>query len=431
MSVVSPVRILGRERAGWRRWVTGGAVAIMDQGATGLAALAANLLLARWLAPEAYGAFVLGFSMLLIASTVHGALVLEPMSVLGPSRGDAELRAYLQMQVTKIHLLVVGPPAAVLILVGLVVGWLGSRPLGAGLLGGGMALPAVLWLWAVRRAAYVVGRPARALRGSMVALLVTVGLLVSLRAAGVLSVVSGFLAIGLGSLLGGAAAGRFGPADEGLSPGRALLEQWRYGAWMVAAAALTALGTQGPLLIAGLAGFEDAATVRAMQLPTLLASQAIFAVGALALPILAADVGRGDVEVMRRRVLILSTVTAVAAGVYALVLLVIHAPLERLLFDGRYASRAWLIALLASTPVLSAVTIGSSLAVRALQRPDLFLRASVGTAAAGLGAAVILTPLLGAAGAAMGIVAAYAASAIVTVRAYRSVRAVAGAGRAV
>ena len=65
----------GRSEAGcsgkFARWVTKGGLAIVDQGLISGSNFLIGILLARWLMPEAYGAFALAFSVFLLLSYVY------------------------------------------------------------------------------------------------------------------------------------------------------------------------------------------------------------------------------------------------------------------------------------------------------------------------------------------------------------------------
>ena len=54
----------------------------------------ANVLLARWLTPEAYGAYTVAFTVFLLFSTVHQGLLTEPMLVFGPGKFKRRLPTY-------------------------------------------------------------------------------------------------------------------------------------------------------------------------------------------------------------------------------------------------------------------------------------------------------------------------------------------------
>lgn len=412
--------------AGPARWGIKGTLAVVDQGLTSLAGLVANLLLARWLVPEAYGAFAIGFTALLLASSVHASLVLEPMSVLGPARHPETLRAYLRTQVTAIHPRVALPGGAFLLVLGGAATSLGHGDLGSGIIGAGIAMPALLWLWTARRSAYVLGAPGAAAAGSGVSLGLTVAGLSLLGLVGHAGPVAAFGTIAVASICGTFVVLRASRPTSGehraVLPWRGpLAEQWAYGRWMLAASVLIVAGTQGQtVLVAGAVGLEGAAILRAMLLPMLPLAQAIVALAMLALPVFSADAGRGDIAGLRRKAMLLSAGLAGAALVFELLLVAVHVPLERVLFGGKFAPEAGLIPLLGIVPVLTGLTTGFALALRAIQRPQHQLIVAAFVAPAGLGSAWYLSSIWGTAGAAAGIVIAYAISAVVTITLYRA-----------
>ena len=71
---------------GFTYWTTRGFWAIVDQALFAVSNLIINVLLARWLSPREYGAFVTAYVVLILVSVAHAGLLIEPMMVLGPSR---------------------------------------------------------------------------------------------------------------------------------------------------------------------------------------------------------------------------------------------------------------------------------------------------------------------------------------------------------
>ncbi len=67
------------------RWGTKGGLAILEYGLIAGSNFVLGFLLARWMTPEQYGAYGLGFSIFLLLSFLYQALLLEPMSVYGGS----------------------------------------------------------------------------------------------------------------------------------------------------------------------------------------------------------------------------------------------------------------------------------------------------------------------------------------------------------
>src|SRR5260370_33255829 len=152
-------------RSGWGTWIRKGAFAVADQGLVSGSNFLLSILLARWLAPEQYGAYALAFSIFFFVSAVHQALLLEPMSVLGPSEYSGRQRTYIGAMLWfqgafSILLLTVFGGAAWL------AASLGDQNLAAALLGLALGAPGILLFWLARMACYVQLAPATAARGA-------------------------------------------------------------------------------------------------------------------------------------------------------------------------------------------------------------------------------------------------------------------------
>src|SRR5207244_12202458 len=66
--------------------------AVLDQGLISGSNFLLGILLARWTGAEQYGAYALAFAIFILVSIVYQALVLEPMTVFGPSVYRSEER---------------------------------------------------------------------------------------------------------------------------------------------------------------------------------------------------------------------------------------------------------------------------------------------------------------------------------------------------
>src|SRR5665213_3439268 len=80
-------------------WGKRSALAIVDQALTSGCNFVVNLVLARWLTGESYGAFAVVFAAYLFAAGFHTVLLLEPLSVMGPSRHSTRLAPYFRSQI--------------------------------------------------------------------------------------------------------------------------------------------------------------------------------------------------------------------------------------------------------------------------------------------------------------------------------------------
>jgi O-antigen/teichoic acid export membrane protein len=408
---------------GWRS-----AMSLVDQGLTSGAGLAVNLLLARWMAPEVYGAFAVAFAGFLFVSGFHNVLLLEPMSVMGPSRYAERLPAYFRAQIY-VHLALVGPLSAVALLASVILGRVvPGSPLFGAVLGAGLALPFLLLFWLARRMCYAVHRPSDAALGSGLYLLFVGAGLFALGHYAWLGSFTAFLLMGCGSILAAGfllwqvgLLGRKPSEERDVSWRAALRENWTYGRWLVGSTVLFSISSQTQtFLAAGLLGLGAAGILRAMQLPSLVMTQVTTAAGLLVLPAFSYDFGKGLMERLRHKAMLVSMGLVGGALFFAALLALFAAQTEHLLFGGKYASYVWLMPVLALMPVCAGLSMGYSMALRASQKPHFDLIANVVAAPVGVISGILFLHWLGLAGAAVSMVLSFAASSVVTFVSYRS-----------
>jgi O-antigen/teichoic acid export membrane protein len=406
-----------------RLWGFRSALSLLDQGLTSGAGLIVNLLLARRMLPEAYGAFTVAFAGFLFVSGFHNVLLLEPMSVMGPSRYAGRLGEYFRSQIA-VHTILVGALSGVLLLGGLAL-WrtVPGSPLTGAVMGVGLALPFLLLAWLARRMCYVMQRPSAAALGSGLYLsFVAVGLFV-LGHYGWLGSFTAFLLMGCGSILASAVLlWRLGLVDRKTAavPGatwRAVLrENWTYGRWLVGSTVLFSVSSQTQtFLAAGILGLGAAGILRAMQIPSLVMVQIITAAGLLVLPSFSYDFGRGRTEQLRHKAMLVSLSLVIGALVFAALLALFAGRAEHLLFGGKYASYAWLMPVLTLMPVCTGFSMGYAMAMRASQKPRFDLIANMFAAPVAIVSAFFLMREWGLAGAAASMALSFAVLSIVTI----------------
>jgi len=397
-------------------------VAVLDQATTSGCNFLLNLLLARWMEPAAYGAFAVGFTLFLFVSGYHNALLLEPMSVLGPGRHRSRLPEYLLVQV-RLHVLLTSLLGVLLLPVAAFFWW-GNRsePLAEAILGTSLALPMILFLWVVRRFFYILGSPSRALAGSVIYLLLSLGGLLAIKSLGWVNPLSALLIMGFSSLLAGGTVfqlTRLSSAVRRVEPPLRMLEilreHWIFGRWIVLAAALISASTQlQTFFCAALLGLQAAGALRAMQIVTLPMAQVITAVATLALPQLSREHAGGHVRSLRSRGVALTLALSGLAAAYEIVLLMTSRPLEAALYGGKMATYSWLIPILGFVPVFTALSTGYSLILRAAEKPQHFLIVGSITAPVSVISGIVFTRVWGLAGTSASIVLASAVTAVVT-----------------
>src|SRR5579862_9263632 len=178
-------------------WVRKGGFAILDQGLISGSNFLVSVLLARWMAPEQYGAYAVAFGIFVLLSLVYQSLVLEPMAVFGGSSYRNSLRSYLKI-LFRIHFVISLSLIVIFGAIALVIEIFGKQPvLAAAFAGVTIASPCVLVLFLARRTFYLEFSPAESTLGSLVyCALMLVGLFVAYHR-GILSTFSAFVLIGL------------------------------------------------------------------------------------------------------------------------------------------------------------------------------------------------------------------------------------------
>jgi O-antigen/teichoic acid export membrane protein len=415
-SVEVPAATIAYGREGLGIWGVRSAHSFLDQGLTSGSGLAVNLLLARWLLADAYGAFAVAYAGFLFVSGFHNVLVVEPLSVWGSSRHAKKLQEYFCTQIA-VHAILVGTLSAVLVTIGLAVSRILPESSAAGAaLGVGLALPLLLLLWLARRMCYVAQRSSMAVLGSGVcAVLVFVGLF-ALERFGELSPFTAFVLMGASS---GLAAGLL-LWKLGLVQGRwlrvsrrscasVIQENWRYGNWLTLTTVLSWFSVQAQVfLAANLLGLTSAGILRALQLPALVMSQVVAASIQIMLPRLSRELGRGDFRRMHRTAVATSAFLTSVGTLLVISLLIFSSQTEQLFYGGKYKAHAWLLPVLGLAPVFTGFSSIFSCALRALGKSRFELLAYVLSSLTALATSVVLMPRWGLQGAAVSVVSSAA-----------------------
>jgi O-antigen/teichoic acid export membrane protein len=397
-----------------RRWSARSTLSILDQGLTSGAGFAANLLLARWLSSESYGAFSVAFASLLFLFGYHSVLILEPMSVVGPANYAGEMSGYLAGQL-KIHAIVVTALAAVAAAAGAIsIAFGAPAELGRAIVACAAVIPFLFLLWLARRMCYVVQRPGIAVYASLLYLALVLAGLFALHATEHLSAATALLTLALaGALASVPVLWQLGLGRPGWSPAcpcaRIARENWTYGRWLVVSTTLFSVTSQAQTyIVAGMLGLGAAGVLRAAQVPSQFMVQIVTATALLFLPLMSYDFGASRLASLRRKALRASLILTVLAVAYACLLAAFHGPVEKLLYGGKFASDAMLIAVLALVPVCTGFALGFSMALRASQKPYFDLFSNALAAPVALLSAFVFIRWWGVAGAAWSMVAGFA-----------------------
>lgn len=383
---------------------------VVDQGLFGASNLLSNLILARWLPTEQYGAFATALAVLFLLGVLHAALFVEPMLVLGAKR-RAQQSEYLQLLTTG-HTLFGAAGLAACLAVGSGLWWSGRQE-AAEIVGAlGLALPCVLAAWLTRRMFYLRSTPRDAALASAVYLLLILAGFGVARQLDMLSAATALLIMAITSAVVSALLmSRLGvqpwKRTDTSRARRLLAEHWGLSRWLVLVVPFEWLpGNYYYLALPTIAGLGEPALLKA-SMNFVQPLMQVFAAMRLALTprfVAAAATARID-RVAWRAV----AVTCGAATAWYGVLFVAGDALADLLYDSAYPEVGGVLRVLGLLPIFFALgTIGSGL-LRARERTRHELWAGIAASIVSLAIGIPLMIDQGALGAAYAVVAGYAA----------------------
>jgi len=410
-------------------WVGKGVLAIIDQGLLSGSNFLLAILLARWLSPNQYGAFALGFSIFLFLPGLHNAFFLEPMSVLGPESYPNCLTAYIK-KLLGLHFVLAFLLSTLTVAAIPFLHIFATDPaLASALWGVSVAVPLILFHWLCRRAAYLRLASGLAAVSSAVYCLALILLLLVFNKQGWLSPFTGFLVPSLATFPAILMLLVSLPRGTDSTPGPASSEivrrHWQYGRWVVGGTTANWLsGNAYYLIVAALLPMRDLAGFRALRNFTAPCTQALVAINLLVLPWASSRLARGGIPGLRQRTRQITWLFGAGALEYLAAIWLFGSKVMNFLYAGRYNEFAPLLLLSAAPLFFTAVAMGSEVAVQVMQAPsEVFLAYSVSGALTVL-TGVVFTHYWGLAGGLVGLlISTIAFWAVITYRYHKRSRA--------
>ncbi|HWP83573.1 MAG TPA: hypothetical protein VNN17_00145 [Terriglobia bacterium] len=392
-------------------------MAVLDQGLFAGAHFALNVLLARWLSPESYGAFALSYSIFLFVAAVHTALITEPMMVFGSGKYRENASSYLGSLLGG-HAALTVAGAMVLAVIAAACAGIYSPEVRRTLFTLSVCLFPLLLLWVTRRAFYFDFRPGWAVVGGVIYFLLLVTFAGGLYRAGLLSSATGVLSMAGASLLAvGLHLGRLRPSWA--AGGRGLLlevfrEHWRYGRWALGSAFVSWF----PMNIYYLAlplwrGLEEAGSLRALMNLANPLLHSITAISLLLFPVLVRHQQKGRRDLMARAGWRFFWLFAFGSAAYLGPLWLFQREVFEILYGGKYAADSgWPLLLAGALPVGCAGTVVLGNILRACERPDGVFWSYLVASPLAVGMGLALSARFGLSGALAGMLAAHALTAL-------------------
>jgi len=391
----------------WLTWGGKGFWAVTDQALFALSNFALNILLARWLVPEEYGAFAVAYTIFLLLGTLHTGILTEPMQIFGPGKHKDRFGHYLYV-LLKGHIAFSLLGSLLFAIAALTLWHFTNSPLTSAIGGLAVALPFILFQWLLRRACYVLMTPALAAQAGLFYMALMLTGLFGLYHFKTIGSATALIVMGIASLISGLwllkkLLTQDVPEDPDGLQRIAIEDHWRYGRWAMATGALSWVpGNVVFLLLPFWHGLEAAAILRALNNLIMPALQINIALGMLLLPVLVQARGFGRIRMMQiiRKATIIFTA---GAFLYWIMIGLFSEPVINILYGSRYSEHASILWVLGLLPVILALGMSAGVFLRAVERPDWVFRSYAVTAILSLTLGVALIWILGLIGAIIAI----------------------------
>ena len=403
-----------------RRFAGNSAFAIMDQGLFAFSNFTLNILLARWLGAEGYGAFSVAFAVFLFVGMMYSSLVIEPMLVFGSGRYRNSQRSYISI-LLRFHWTYSTVACASLVLLSLMFYW--GTPSSHPILILAPISVLILYQWLFRRACYLNSKPQFAAESGMVYLTVMLSGILLLQWTIGLSSITGFLTVGIASIVSGEYARqrliRSGSLSEGASLGTAEVgrEHWKYGKWALTSGMLGWIpGNVAMLILPVWGGMQASGNLKGAANLILPIQQVLAAAGPLLLPFLVRH--RSSLS-FKKKVYLLAIFFALPPLLWTLFLAFTGPVISEILYAGEFEIPQNLLLLLGFTAAIAGSTLVLAAGLRAVEKPK---SSSYGYAAScfiSLLPGIPLMAIYGVTGAAIGALAAVSTNLIVTSLVFR------------
>ena len=391
-----------------------------DQGVSSLSNFAVGVAVARVAGIAALGAYSLAYIAWILIADFHRSLVTDPMAIENDVKGDGEVEGEphsadpsVALQAGLAAELVLGAGMAVATAgIGGLLLLAGQHAYGTAFVAFAPWLPFLLvqdyWRWA----AFLRARPGKALANDLIFDVVQAAAFVAVALGGIHSSAAAIAAWGVGGLAGAA----FGLHQHHVRPTLAgglthLRERWPMSRWLLGSSVTTWGASQAYIIIAAamLGPVEIGGLRAALSLVSGPSMVLLQAGGSVGLPEASKALERRGWAGLRRvqRTVTVASVVSVA-GVGMGVLFAGHTLLSALYGPefGRFGPTADLLAL---SVLLSTLSVGAVLTLKAVRLTDMVFRKSVASLVISVVAVLVLVPIFGVQGAAGAAVARCAA----------------------
>lgn len=363
-----------------KKWGNKVFLSILDQGLFSGTNFLINILLARWLSPEEYGAFSVTFSIYLFFASVLNALTLEPMLIFGSSRYLHNINSYLK-KILQSHIVLSIIISGFLIFISLFL----KGSLKQTFISATFGLPFLLVIWYYRRAFYIKSNIANSVILSTIYFLASlIGIFILLYMGYLHSHTIYFVFIFSGILCAiyfGYCKKREISNDlvEIDNPKEIYLDHWNYGKWIILASIASSISSLLYIPLLGLiASLEEAAAFKSIQNLILPFQQVLTALSLLIIPWISKKAYNEGISSNKFQVRNLIVLYLIFSIIYSGLIIFFGKPIINLLYSNPfYSNFTWLIPFFAFVMTVMSVSQPIAISLRALRKPNKILISKV------------------------------------------------------
>jgi O-antigen/teichoic acid export membrane protein len=378
--------MIGLGASNWSLWMRRAALAVSEQGLVSGANFVLNIMLARWLSPEQYGAYALAFSLYVLLLGIHQNYFLEPMAVFGTSTYKDHQRKYygalIWMQLAFSGVLII------LVLIAAFVAdriWSGSS-VGSTLVGMSITAPIVLIAALARATCYVRLEPAPATHAAAIYAVIVLSGCAIVNHLGYLSPLSVFLLMAFGAAISAIyLLPKVRPELSFQFVEGAIRDHWHFGRWGLASLPVYwAMENMAYLISGAFLGMREVGAARAIANTILPLGQMTSAIGRLMQPYVSSEFNERGTQGVARATRNFAVVLCCVCGLYIVTSTLFRHEIMRLLYGQKFSEYAYLLPLASTAVSIYVVYQAFSIGLRALHNPKPLLLAYIAAAVVSL-----------------------------------------------
>lgn len=379
-----------------KKWGSKGFLSILDQGLFSGSNFLVNILLARWITPDEYGAFAIAFSIYLFFAGISNSLILEPMMIFGSTYFKEKVDKYLP-KVFNGHICLSLFLAFIFLFISIFTKGLVRETF----ISAAISLPFMLLVWFYRRTFYIRSKIDRAAILSGIYSIVLLAGIIFLKQKDFLFPYSIYIVFIIASLISAVYYKLNNnsiilDSSNNIAYQEILVSHWNYGKWIILASVASSITTLLYTPMLGLvSSLDEAAAFKAIQNLTLPFQQLLAASSLLTLPFLSNNAHTVSKIFFIKQIRSLVLFFLFFSLLYSCFVLIFGRTIIKFLYSSEfYIDYYWLIPSFSIVLIFMAIIEPLTITVRACEKPKIVLKSKIISAITVLVLGLLLVPIL-------------------------------------